>query len=451
MVVTGQQVGYLGGPFYTFVKAYHTTRLAAELEEYLRLPVLPLFWLEGRDHDLEEVRHASFVNSAGELRTLTFAPDQEIPGYEVGRYRVSAEEHLKELASGLELPHEAGLGILQSAYSNTTLADAMGRLLAATLGPRGLLVIEGMDPRLKALAAPLWEKVVAAGTRLTEIFYERVKDLNAKGWDTPMNPTHDAYLFYLTREHRRASLSYAGQLKHPDGHAERLSENELRDLIRKDPDAISPKAALRPPYQDYILPTIAYVSGPGELDYLAQLTPFYQEFGITPPSLFPRLSVTVSDQKIHRQLEKAGLTVEQVLSSSSHDLVKEVVRSADNGHAALLFNESRAKIETVFQRLKDELATIDPTLAGAAQTTTGRALHPLEQLQEKTERALKQKHATALARLEKILNVLHPHDKLAERVLCTGYYLAKYGPEKILAALDELPAQANKHFVVTME
>ena len=451
MVVTGQQVGYLGGPLYTFVKAYHATRLAAHLEKELGLPVLPLFWLEGRDHDLEEVRDANYLNSAGELHTLRFTPEQEIAGYEVGRYRVSADEHLRELASALELPHELGFDLVSRAYTNGTLTDGMGRLLASTLGSRGLLVIEGMDPRLKALAAPLWEKIIAANHRLTEIFSARAKELEIEGWATPMTPTADAYLFYLTRDHRRASLSYDGKLKHPDGHVEQLTRDDLAALVREDPDAISPKAALRPPYQDYILPTIAYIAGPGEMDYHAQLTPFYQEFGIVPPSLFPRLSVTVLDQKIQRHLEKAGLTVEHILTTSAHDLTKEVVREADDGHMATLFAESRAQIEEIFQRLKEQVATIDLTLAGAAQSSAGRAVHPLEQLQEKTERALKQKHATALARLEKLLNALHPHEKLAERVLCTGYYLSKYGPEQLLAALDELPAVPSEHFAVSLD
>ncbi len=451
MVVTGQQVGYLGGPLFTLLKAYHAVRLAAELEERIKVPVLPLFWLEGRDHDLEEVRDASYLTASGELRTLHFTPDEIIPGFEVGHYRVSAEKDLQELTSALEAPHETGLKALRRAYYDTTLADAMGKLLASVLGPRGLLVVEGMDERLKALASPLWEQVIQAGPRLTEIFYQRAKELESEGWATPMAPTHDAYLFYITRDHRRASLSYSGQLKHPDGHTETLKPELLLEMMRETPDLISPKAALRPVYQDYILPTVAYVAGPGEMDYLAQIAPFYKAFNVVSPSLFPRLSVTVTDHKIQRLGEKLGLTVKQVLTTPAHDLMREVVREADTSHTSELFSASRTQIEEIFNRLRERITAIDPTLGGAAQSSAGKALHPLEQLQEKTERALKQKHAAALARLQKILNALHPQDKLAERVLCTGYYLSKYGPEKLLAALDELPAEVQEHWVVTIE
>ncbi len=451
MVVTGQQVGYLGGPLYTFLKAYHATRLAAHLEERLGLPVLPLFWLEGRDHDLEEVRDANYLTSSGELKTLRFDPEKEIPGYEVGRYRVSAEEHLKELAAALESPRESGMQTLSAAYSNTTLTDGMGRLLGTLLGPRGLLVVEGMDPRLKALAAPLWEKIISSGTRLTELFYARARDLEAAGWHTPMTPTHDTHLYYLTRDHRRASFTFSGQLKHPDGHTENLTEREVSDLVRRDPDAISPKAALRPPYQDYLLPTIAYVAGPGEMEYHAQLTPFYKEFGITATSLFPRLSATITDHRVDRQLQKLDLSMEDVIRHPRQELIHRVLREEDQGQTAAMFEKGRAEIQAAFDKLRNSVAGIDPTLAGAVEASAGRALHPLEHLREKAEKALKQKHAAKLARLEKALNALHPQDHLAERYLCTGYYLTKYGPEKILAALDNLPAETSGHVLLTVE
>ena len=158
MVVTGQQVGYLGGPLFTLLKAYHTTRLAAELEQRLGMPVLPLFWLEGEDHDLEEVRSAPYLTSSGELRALRFEPEREIAGFEVGRYAVDGSAHIDELAAALDSRSESGLELLRRAYRDTTLSDAMGKLLAETLGPRGLLIVEGMEPELKRMAMPLWNR-----------------------------------------------------------------------------------------------------------------------------------------------------------------------------------------------------------------------------------------------------------------------------------------------------
>jgi bacillithiol synthase len=450
-VVTGQQVGYLGGPFYTFLKAYHATRIAAEIERRLGIPTLPIFWLEGEDHDLEEVRDAHFLNRSGELQSLRFEPENEIAGFEVGRFAVDAAAHLDELKSALDGHSEAGLEILRSAYSGTTLSEGMGRLLASTLGARGLLVVEGMDSELKRLALFLWEKVISAGPRLTHILDQRTQWLKSDHWGAPLSPTPEAWMFYVAgEEHVRGALHYDGRLRFPDQHSETLSAEELLLRVKLHPEIISPKAPLRPLYQDYVLPTVAYVAGPGELDYHAQLTPFYAELGIPAPSLFPRLSATVTTPAILRQAEKIGFSLEQLLSGDESALRREIVRREDDGRTLKAFDEAKQDLEAAYGRLKSGLTAIDPTLVGAAHTAAGKSLHPLQDLRQKAEKALKQKHSTQVARLEKCLTALRPTGKPAERVLSTAWYLARFGPEQLLAALDELPVEARLHYVIAV-
>lgn len=452
MVVTGQQTGFLGGPLYTFLKAYHTTRLAADLETALGIPVIPVFWLEGEDHDLEEVRTANFLNKSGELQSLRFEPEQEIPNFEVGRYAVQAESQLVELFANLDLPNEQGTELLREAYTDRSLSDAMGRLLAKTLGPRGLLVIEGMDPDLKRMALPLWENVLERAADLGSMLSHRGEQLRADGYAVPLTPTPDSFLFYLTgADHVRASLTYTGKIQYPDGRTVTIPGSKLRDILDSGQWTISPKAALRPLYQDFVLPTIAYVAGPGELDYHAQLAPFYRELNVAAPSLFPRLSATLLDSRAVKVMEKLDLSIERLLTEDKHSLIKDLIREADDGKTAALFDSARAGTEELYARIKREVANIDPTLEGAAHGMTGKALHLLNELQQKSERALKQKHSTALAKLEKILAAVKPGGKPAERVLCTGYYLAKFGPDKLLAALDELPVDGTSHKIILMD
>jgi bacillithiol biosynthesis cysteine-adding enzyme BshC len=451
MVVTGQQVGYLGGPLYTFLKAYHATRLAQFLERELQRPVLACFWLEGEDHDLEEVRYAHYLSRAGELQTLRFSPDKEVAGFQVGRYEVDAGAHLEELAQALDTAYEDALGLLREAYAQTTLSEGMGRLLARTLGSRGLFVIEGMEPELKAMALPLWEKVIARGRGLTEILEERSTELRASGWDAPLSPTRDAYLFYLCGpDHVRCPLTYDRRLRHPAGEVGPVSLDTLLSSVRQQPSLVSPKAALRPLYQDFVLPTVAYVAGPGELDYHAQLTPFYAELEVCAPVLFPRLSATILDNRTARLTGKLEVPLERLLSDDPAALQRALLAGEDEANTAEVFAEAKRHIEEVFAKLKTKFFTLDPTLAEAAQAGAGKSLHPIEQLREKAQRALKQKHATALSRLDKCLAALRPRGELSERVFSTGYYLAQYGLERLLNALDELPVELPEHAVIEL-
>jgi len=68
-VVTGQQVGLLGGPAFSVYKALTAIRLANELTAS-GTNAVPIFWLATEDHDLAEVDHCFFGARAG-LERLT--------------------------------------------------------------------------------------------------------------------------------------------------------------------------------------------------------------------------------------------------------------------------------------------------------------------------------------------------------------------------------------------
>ena len=55
-VLTGQQIGMLGGPLYTIIKAQAAIQWAERLSDILEIPVVPIFWMEGEDHDFQEIR-----------------------------------------------------------------------------------------------------------------------------------------------------------------------------------------------------------------------------------------------------------------------------------------------------------------------------------------------------------------------------------------------------------
>jgi bacillithiol synthase len=203
-------------------------------------------------------------------------------------------------------------------------------------------------------------------------------------------------------------------------------------------------------YQDFALPVVAYIAGPGELDYHAQLAPFYRELQVPAPVLFPRLSATILDSRTARNAEKLSLPLVRLLSDEPAALERALLAGQDESRTAETFSEAKRRIEETFAHLKTTLSALDSTLEGAAQTSAGKALQPLEHLREKAQRALKQKHSTALARLEKCLATLRPRGELSERVFSTGYYLAQYGLERVLNALDELPVEAREHNVIEL-
>lgn len=57
VVIAGQQAGLLTGPLYTVHKIISILQLAKEKEESLGVRVVPVFWIAGEDHDMDEINH----------------------------------------------------------------------------------------------------------------------------------------------------------------------------------------------------------------------------------------------------------------------------------------------------------------------------------------------------------------------------------------------------------
>ena len=68
VVVTGQQVGLLGGPAYTLAKALTAVALARRLERQ-GVPAVPVFWLASQDHDLREAQRVPRLRLIAPHRT----------------------------------------------------------------------------------------------------------------------------------------------------------------------------------------------------------------------------------------------------------------------------------------------------------------------------------------------------------------------------------------------
>ena len=73
-VVTGQQAGLFGGPLYTLLKALTALKVAEQVSRDHQVPVVPVFWIDGEDHDWEEVRSVAVFDENLEPRTVSLPP-----------------------------------------------------------------------------------------------------------------------------------------------------------------------------------------------------------------------------------------------------------------------------------------------------------------------------------------------------------------------------------------
>jgi len=297
-ITTGHQLMVCGGTVFFEAKVLGAVALARAASKELGKEVVPVFWMASEDHDFEEI--ASF--RIGEHQFTWKQPDANGPvGY------LPTQDLADQLSSWLEqVPlNEAQKKLLQprlKAYrEGKNLAEATRQWVRQWAEGLGLLVLDGQDMALKGQAATLW--TAEMGGQYSALIQAQTDALVAQGYKAQVFP-REINLFDLR-----------------DGDRQRFEQ--------PDPECpyfyVSPNALMRPLYQEWLLPNLAYVGGGGELAYWLQLGSAFEHLGRPMPLLYLRNSVLVQDSKLTKNLKKLGITLSDVLASNAEKLKGELL------------------------------------------------------------------------------------------------------------------------------
>ncbi|HZJ73113.1 MAG TPA: bacillithiol biosynthesis cysteine-adding enzyme BshC, partial [Planctomycetota bacterium] len=366
-VVTGQQAGLFGGPLFVLYKALGALKVADLLRARRAGPVVPVFWVASDDHDFAEVRSATVLDESGQLHTVRYNPHQEPLGEPASR--IVLDDTMAALVEELRgaLPatpfRDEVLATLAACYRpGATLAGAFAAFVS-TLLPE-LVVLDPDDPALKAAMAPVMERELVERSPTSRLAEEIGPRLLAAGYhqQVAVRPGF-LNLFVVTQRQRRSLAARNGDLE-IRGVGERLTVDEAARRLRQQPGEWSPGVLLRPLAQDFILPTAAYVGGPAEIAYHAQIGPSYPHFGIPRGLLLPRPSVTLLEPAQARALEAEALTLPE-LQTDSEALLSRWAREAypDVEEA---FTRARGGLQREMAAVEEALGRYDPTLKAAA-------------------------------------------------------------------------------------
>ena len=451
-VVTGQQLGILGGPLYTFYKIITAIKLAQHLKErYDAYNFVPVFWLEGDDHDFEEVRSIGILNEANELTKIFY--DDEISddearssvGYLTLKETINSFfENLGKNLRDTEFKPEF-LQKLKEIYSpGKSFKKAFKELIFWFFDKYGLIIFDPQDVIIKNLLKPVFkqeinnfrlqtEKLVQVSATLEELYHAQVKV-------RPVN------LFYSTDDGRFLIEPVENEFR-LRRKRKKFTQDEIINEIDNHPENFSPNVLLRPICQDYILPTAFYIGGPSEISYFAQVTPLYDFYKLNQPFIYPRASATIFEKSLENILEKYNLSFEDIFITSD-DLKTKVINSLSKHSVDDIFAESNNQVELVLDSLKEKLFDFDKTIADATGKYRQKILNYLDELKSKAVDAQKKKHEITLRQIDKLTNSLFPNHNLQERELNFSYYYNKYGESFIDRIFKELKINSFDHQVI---
>jgi len=446
-VVTGQQVGLFGGPAYSFYKALSAIE-ASRLLTKSGVDTVPVFWMATEDHDLDEVRHATFFHD-GKLVKFEL-PAQSGSPLPVGPQKLGPQITEFVRAATVMLGGPAGgdlAALLRRSYGpEETYTSSFGKLFAGLFAAHGLILLDPLDPRLHRLAEPIYRQAAEDRNELNDALLARGKELERAGYAAQVKVTgRSTALFFMGNKGREAVRSNGTQFQ---ADSKTWSLQELATAISQSPESFSPNALLRPVVQDYLLPTVAYIGGPSEISYFAQSDVFYNKLLGREPVFLPRAGFTLVDSKAQRLLEQYEITVEDVWAGSQ--TVRRKLGSANlQANLGNKLERDAKQIHKLLQSWNAPIAKIDPTLKATIEKAQRKISYQTEKLRQKAGWARDKKTSVLAGHAEFLNNLLYPNKALQSRELCLLPLLARWGME----GLDALQKHSSgkylgKHFLV---
>ncbi len=455
-VLTGQQVGLFTGPILTVYKALTALRLCAELRRK-GFNSVPIFWMASDDHDLAEITRLIVPAQSLEARVLDSREllfgTTELPPRPVGDIRLPENIRRVIAAYGASIPgnwnHEVEAQLASACQPGSTFAEAFGRLMAQLFRDRGLILFDPRNSGAKKLAVPVMQKALLEAQGLRTQLLQRSQALRAASLEPQVAVLPRSTLVFLEDEgERRLLVTGEGDFLLKDT-SKHLAIEKLLDLAENEPQRFSPNVLLRPVVQDHLFPTAAYVGGPAEVSYFAQVEPLYRVYNRPMPVIWPRAGFTVLDADTCSTLERYGLHLEDCLRGESH-VIRRILQ-AQPARFEIVIDELRQAADRGIEELKPSLMAADASLGPAADTVRRKLLHRIASLQTKFVNFEMRHNRVLHDEVLQLLNSCCPNGNLQERELGAYYLLSRHGPALLDTLYELVDIEAFAHRTVCIQ
>ena len=458
VIITGQQLGIFGGPLYAVYKTLTAIKLAEQLNDvFADYNFVPVFWLAGDDHDLEEVSGLHVFDTNNQPSSLYFgtkeaeAEEETINRKQVGTLPLGDIvspfiDAFKSQLRTTDFTDELVTLLTQCYQSTDTFASSFRKLWFNLFDQYGLVILDPQDPEIKKIMKPVYayeaehfrrhsEALIMQSAELEEIYHAQVK---VRPINLFMLHQGERFLVEPNEENYR--------LRRKKVH---FTKEELMKLIDEHPERFSGNALLRPVSQDFLLPTFAYIAGPAEISYYAQIKPLYESFGVPMPLVYPRVSMTLLEKGVQNFLSKYDFSIYDVFVSPER-FKEKYIGTVTDLDLNQISESSVMGIQDVFKNLEKVFSQLDPGLSDAVNKQSGKAEGLVKELFKKATDAQKKKHEVVSRQAEKAIHAVMPLGELQERTINYFYFVNKYGPGLMRLLYDQAEIAAFEHQIVKL-
>lgn len=457
-VVTGQQVGLFTGPLYTIYKALAAVRIAAALKAR-KIQAVPVFWMECEDHDVAEVTHSTTIGTDFEVHKLDFhkrlfgefaestrsvgtltLPDSILKIIQEYFSLLPGGGHADRFRSRVENSYKPGVGF----------PDAFGLLMADLFREFGLIFFNPGDREAKHLMAPVFRAAVRRSKAIYDSLAEKNRMLSDGGFHSQVSVVENSTVLFLRDKEERRALVRNGERFAVKGNPPReFNCEDLIELAKLSPESFSPNVLLRPLIQDHLFPTAAYVAGPAEIAYFAQVGAIYELFNRPMPVIWPRPAFTLLEPDVLEAMQVSGLQIADCLRG--RQVISEKLIAQDTGSgASRRIRNLGDEVQRVLEEIRPEMVTAEASLGPALDTARRKIAHNIDALHSSLVRLELRRDGGLKKKADLILNYCYPNGNLQEREFGAPVFLVRHGSDLLNQLYSEIRLDTFVHRAIAL-
>ena len=405
-ITTGHQLCLATGPLYSIYKILTCIVYAQKLKTWFPdKNFVPVFWMAGEDHDLEEIKSLNIFGK-------DFTWDTNQTG-STGRMETTGIDNLLDEIKTLFANDEKTSVIIEKIsrdYAALNIKQATFSLINSWFKDFGLLVVDPDNAAFKQVFSKyiiddiIHHKNYKPLTEQTTLIEQNYK---------PQLYIRDINFFYL-QPNKRERIIQEGGTYYTNDKSKSWNESEIIQEIKEHPENFSPNAALRPLYQEIILPNIAYTGGPGELAYWLQLYKMFAVNDIDFPVLLPRYSAILVNKSLNERIEKLNLNVADFLADEKTIIEKYI--SLQDSTDEISFSDELELLLQLKDKISSRVSAIDSTLLPQIDNLFNKNIEQLNTIEMRLKNTSQKKYETDINKIRKLREEFFPQGSPQERI-----------------------------------
>ncbi|GAE91748.1 hypothetical protein JCM21714_704 [Gracilibacillus boraciitolerans JCM 21714] len=454
VVIGGQQAGILSGPLYTINKIISIISFAKQQTILLGIPVLPVFWIAGgEDHDYDEVNHV-------------YLPDgTDLKKYAMGDHyteRVSISNRSLDKEDAVQWINLIIRELKESTYTKKivtnlekhlktadTFVDFFALFIHELFAETGLILIDSDDKDVRQLEVSFFKDIIQNQPVISQDVFQSLQTMKTNGYHVTVEANENDGHLFIKENNERILLQKMNKIWVGKNNECQYTEEELLKIATETPERLSNNVVTRPLMQEKLFPTLAFFAGPSEAAYWSILKGSFHSLSMKMPPVLPRISLTMVEQKVLKQINRYNLSLTQVINQGgvqSHRL--NWLKSQSQAPVDEMANQFKRMIIDGHGPMKEVTTHLSDDISQFADKNLELLLKQVDHLANRINQEFKRKYADHLNEFDFVQMHVNPFNGLQERTWNILYFLNIYGDDW-LKDISNYPFDWKKqHYVV---